>query len=485
VEQDDRPPGILGIGTLSSETFSPGPNYFRGPAVAGYVGKAASFRFFALLDRNDEKVGYFRIGIDRQRKRVTEQRWDWQKGIWVNDPECRISWWMVNGTDEMLEVDNPGFGNLSKASKNVPINPKLYAKVKAEARAKFDVYPSAYANGWLVQEYKRRGGEYRTVTKQQPGSSEVHVPSTNWKTKRKKERGLSSLVNKHQTHNQESHGKWAKAGFRAASEEDYAQVQAELGKKIPPGWTDVVVSQTKEGINGCRVIGTDAKGRQQYWYTKEHTERASAEKWHRVGALHEVIGPKDNKFDERLKAEALDDNSAAALLLVRVTGMRVGGSRDTGAKVQAYGATTLQGRHVRINKSSVTLEFTGKGGKKRRVLVKDPTLVTALTRAKENTGPSGKLFPNTSSSQVNTLMKSLLGDRFSVKDLRTYKATAMAAALVQKTRRKPKTQAEFDKMRREVGDKVAQQLGNTRSMALNSYINPAAFAPWNGALANE
>jgi hypothetical protein len=49
--------------------------------------------------------------------------------------------------------------------KNVPTNPELYARVKAEAKAKFDVYPSVYANAWLVREYKKRGGGYR-VTKE-------------------------------------------------------------------------------------------------------------------------------------------------------------------------------------------------------------------------------------------------------------------------------------------------------------------------------
>ena len=43
-----------------------------------------------------------------------------------------------------------------------PTNPKLYARVKAEAKRKFKVYPSAYANGWLVRTYKKRGGGYRT-----------------------------------------------------------------------------------------------------------------------------------------------------------------------------------------------------------------------------------------------------------------------------------------------------------------------------------
>ena len=32
-----------------------------------------------------------------------------------------------------------------------PTNPTLYARVKAEAKRKFKVYPSAYANGWLVR----------------------------------------------------------------------------------------------------------------------------------------------------------------------------------------------------------------------------------------------------------------------------------------------------------------------------------------------
>ena len=41
-----------------------------------------------------------------------------------------------------------------------PSNPKLYARVKAMAKRKFKVFPSAYASAWLVKEYKRRGGRY-------------------------------------------------------------------------------------------------------------------------------------------------------------------------------------------------------------------------------------------------------------------------------------------------------------------------------------
>lgn len=50
----------------------------------------------------------------------------------------------------------------SKKSKKspTPTNKALYNRVKAEAKRKFDVYPSAYANAWLVREYKKRGGGY-------------------------------------------------------------------------------------------------------------------------------------------------------------------------------------------------------------------------------------------------------------------------------------------------------------------------------------
>ena len=49
----------------------------------------------------------------------------------------------------------------TKKRRNIPTNKKLYARVKAAARRKFAVYPSAYANAWLVREYKKRGGGYR------------------------------------------------------------------------------------------------------------------------------------------------------------------------------------------------------------------------------------------------------------------------------------------------------------------------------------
>ena len=54
-----------------------------------------------------------------------------------------------------------------RAAKKRPVrtNPTLYARVKAEAKRKFKVYPSAYANGWLVRTYTKRGGRFRMGVK--------------------------------------------------------------------------------------------------------------------------------------------------------------------------------------------------------------------------------------------------------------------------------------------------------------------------------
>ena len=46
--------------------------------------------------------------------------------------------------------------------KNVPTNPTLWSKAKSLARQKFDVYPSAYANGWAAKWYKSKGGGWKS-----------------------------------------------------------------------------------------------------------------------------------------------------------------------------------------------------------------------------------------------------------------------------------------------------------------------------------
>jgi hypothetical protein len=50
-------------------------------------------------------------------------------------------------------------------SKNCPTHPAKWAASKAAAKRKFDVYPSAYANGWAAKNYKAKGGGWKKCKK--------------------------------------------------------------------------------------------------------------------------------------------------------------------------------------------------------------------------------------------------------------------------------------------------------------------------------
>jgi len=45
--------------------------------------------------------------------------------------------------------------------KNTPTDPAKWSYYKAQAKKKFDVYPSAYANAWAAKKYKAAGGGWK------------------------------------------------------------------------------------------------------------------------------------------------------------------------------------------------------------------------------------------------------------------------------------------------------------------------------------
>ena len=48
--------------------------------------------------------------------------------------------------------------------KNCPTDPGKWSASKSAAKSKFDVYPSAYANGWAAKNYKGKGGGWKTCS---------------------------------------------------------------------------------------------------------------------------------------------------------------------------------------------------------------------------------------------------------------------------------------------------------------------------------
>jgi hypothetical protein len=85
---------------------------------------------------------------------VDEACWDTHKQVGMKMkggkmvPDCRPK------NEEAEQMDE----------KNSPTNPALWSRAKSMARSKFDVYPSAYANGWASKWYKSKGGGWKSVS---------------------------------------------------------------------------------------------------------------------------------------------------------------------------------------------------------------------------------------------------------------------------------------------------------------------------------
>ena len=87
-------------------------------------------------------------------------------------------------------VDRPGTGNKPInvrtesveyiEEKSKPNNPKLWSRAKALARSKFDVYPSAYANGWAAKWYKSKGGTWRSASESAVMSFSKYLDEKCW-----------------------------------------------------------------------------------------------------------------------------------------------------------------------------------------------------------------------------------------------------------------------------------------------------------------
>lgn len=73
--------------------------------------------------------------------------------------------------------DKPDYENINQGGGNSePSDTDLYNRIKREAKEKFDVYPSAVANAWVVREYKKRGGGYRKETSKMILKEDGFVP---------------------------------------------------------------------------------------------------------------------------------------------------------------------------------------------------------------------------------------------------------------------------------------------------------------------
>jgi hypothetical protein len=57
--------------------------------------------------------------------------------------------------------------------KNVPNDSEKWSDCKSQAKSKFDVYPSAYANAWASKCYKKKGGTWKKVNEELDAQMEI------------------------------------------------------------------------------------------------------------------------------------------------------------------------------------------------------------------------------------------------------------------------------------------------------------------------
>jgi len=249
--------------------------------------------------------------------------------------------------------------------------------------------------------------------------------------------------------------------------------------KVPPAWTDVKINPDKAAV--LQVLGKDAKGRAQYLYTQKFRESQAAAKFERIKELDAKFDNIRKQNDANLKSpdKAIREHAACTKLIMS-TGIRPGNTRDTLAKVQAYGATTLLGKHVVQVDGEVRLQFTGKKGVALDIPA-PPKLASILTARAAKAGPDGLLFKGVTESSLLNYTHKFDGGGFKTKDFRTLLGTREAMAQMKSIPR-PKTEKEYKKAVMAVAKVVASKLGNTPSVALVSYISPVVFAPWRSKL---
>jgi len=239
--------------------------------------------------------------------------------------------------------------------------------------------------------------------------------------------------------------------------------------RVPPAWTNVMVDTNPEAA--LIISGYDAKGRRQSVYSAAHSARQAGLKFSRIRELKTKLAGIRKQIAASDKPELSD-----VLELILATGLRPGSTRDTKAAKQAFGATTLEGRHVVVDGTDVRLQFTGKKGVAIDVPVTDESVAAMLLIRKEASGDSGRLF-DASDSDLRKFTKTLDGGGFKPKDFRTLKGTSVAATLVRESE-PPADEKSYKKHVREVAKRVAAVLGNTPIIALQSYIDPTVFSAW-------
>ena len=250
---------------------------------------------------------------------------------------------------------------------------------------------------------------------------------------------------------------------------------------IPPAWTRVWICPFPNGH--IQATGVDDAGRTQYLYHEQWARSRAAEKHARVRELAASLPDLRAAVRRDLRRQGLcrERVTAAALRLLDCGQFRTGGEAYA-AEHGTHGVATLERSHVSVRGDTVTFAFPAKSGQFRETAVQDAELAALATGLRRATGGSDRLFRwrdadgwhDLTGACLNEALRELVGDGFTVKDLRTWAAT-VRAALYLGGLPTPTTERETRRQEQEACDEVSELLGNTRAVARRSYIDPEVF----------
>lgn len=248
------------------------------------------------------------------------------------------------------------------------------------------------------------------------------------------------------------------------------------GLYIPPARDDVKINLNKKAK--VLAIGYDNKGRAQYVYNKKHIEKQSKSKFNHMIEFGECYKKINNQINRDLfnENDSKEKQIASVLKLVIDCCFRIGNDKYS-KENKSYGVTTLENRHIKVNKDTLNIDFIGKKGVRNTCKVRNKKLSKNLRLKKRTLNKNDRIFTyrvknkyyNIKSSDVNKYLKKF--GNFSAKNFRTW--IANLEFISQLLKKEPvDSENKRNKQVSEALRKVADKLHNTPSVCKSNYIDP-------------
>jgi len=247
---------------------------------------------------------------------------------------------------------------------------------------------------------------------------------------------------------------------------------------IPPAWKKVWISPHPNGH--IQAVGTDVAGRRQYLYHRAWQEERAEEKFDRVLEMSKKLPGWRAEIARDLGGRGFTRQRvlALALHLIDLGYFRAGGEQYA-EENDSHGLATLLCEHVTVRKGAVVFDFPAKSGVRRTLEIEDPAVVKSVRSLMRRECPSERFlvvrgrggWKDVHADDLNTRFKELLGADYSVKDLRTWHGTVLAASAFVDADPPVSTKV-IKRVEAAVMKEVSEGLGNTPAVARSSYVDP-------------